>query len=328
MGDRGDWGETTLEAVERKQLGVDASVSSFGSGAVDGARLSSVGAGAGGSEAGCESGRAVANVRLLRLLAVRGEASSMDHERTEGGGSRLLRSLSGRSSSSTEYERLSGGADRLWSLLTVSPSVSAECERLNGGGDSTVAKGCPLGEMVVALAKFKSSSFSSTMASGMTRDGRSLSLESGGEDFSSDRNRRRASGDISRERVPSGVVEPREVSEAELPRRTSGRSSGGGGDGTLSMSGFEALRVKRRFQAGAGEEDRDEELMRRCEWAGEGAVAIRGTVVSAGTGGARRGVINFASGLTVLKSPARTELREALRCRRLLSMGTLSVLTV
>lgn len=74
-GDRGDAGETTLEALERKLLGVVDVVSSFGRSLLD------------VSEEGSDRdpGRAVANVRLLKLVTVKG-LESEDHERLIGGG--------------------------------------------------------------------------------------------------------------------------------------------------------------------------------------------------------------------------------------------------
>jgi hypothetical protein len=72
-------GETILDGVERKQVGVDTEVSSFGSGMDDEWLLSSA------IRWYAVSGRAVARVRLLRLLTVKGVVSA-DHDRLNGGG--------------------------------------------------------------------------------------------------------------------------------------------------------------------------------------------------------------------------------------------------
>jgi hypothetical protein len=165
----------------------------------------------------------------------------------------------------------------------------------------------------------------------MTSEGLSLSLDSRLLGVSSTRKRRNASGDKSLDFVPSERVEVRDRPEVELDRLVVGRSMCSSKTSVAedflprSPSTAELRRLKRRLHAGAGEDDLcNDESLRTCE----GAVEIRVVAASAGTGGARRGVMYFASGLIVLKSVCRTELNEALRWRNDLSIGILNVLTV
>lgn len=93
---------------------------------------------------------------------------------------------------------------------------------------------------------------------------------------------------------------------------------------SLSESRLASLRVKKRFHEGAGES----EWVAGRLWSSEEAEPRRRMVASDTETGAGRGVLNLASGSIVLKLSWCIEVRDALRCRKACSMGTLSVLTV
>jgi hypothetical protein len=96
------------------------------------------------------------------------------------------------------------------------------------------------------------------------------------------------------------------------------------GDRARFKSRLEALRLKIRFQTGAGDRERLEALWRRRA----GGEANRRIGMSKGVLGAGRGVMNLDSGSIVLKLSWRIEFIEALRYRRIFSVGMVSVLTV
>jgi hypothetical protein len=188
----------------------------------------------------------------------------------------------------------------VYELSLVVGIVVVDSVRRKGGGERHVAY--DKFSVVADEAKFSSSSFSSTMSSGIRSEGRSSLGDKGIE--SSERNRNSDSGEISRDRLLARLgllvalrllLLKLTLSAAtlllmlaqELTLRASSR--------TKSFSSRLDLRKNRR-QVGVGESDRADVLRRRTVPGQES----KRSVDWPGTGGAGRGVTNLSWGFIVM----------------------------
>lgn len=160
--------------------------------------------------------------------------------------------------------------------------------RWYGGGESLVVKGFV--SETAEMAKSSSSSFSSMISSGMTNVGGSLKLEPGRGGRSSDKNRRRDSGEMER---------PPLLLEAALVLRSSGtKTSGESARLSLSherpRSSSRALLLNSLLQVGEALKDWFEGIDRS-----PGADRLRSVEATLGISGAESGRLNLASGFIV-----------------------------